>query len=86
MVVSTMEDPFLDRLGAAPLALGVRLGFLPPSCVLVGTVVVLVVESWILSGSGPTWSCSSWLFLFLLRTTLLDTVAACSLTIVVVAT
>ncbi|KAH0358084.1 hypothetical protein KCU83_g204, partial [Aureobasidium melanogenum] len=39
MVVSTMEDPFLDRLGAVPLALGVRLGFLPPSCVLVGTVV-----------------------------------------------
>ncbi|KAG9533484.1 hypothetical protein KCU93_g42, partial [Aureobasidium melanogenum] len=40
IVVSTIEDPFLDRLGAAPLALGVRLGFLPPSCVLVGTVVL----------------------------------------------
>jgi hypothetical protein len=70
------EEAFRESLGSC-LALDIRLGFAPPSCVLVGTVVLSVVSdpaSEVAAGEGQSGSVTSFRFRF--RIIWLETVAA----------
>ena len=82
MLVSIMFEEELRRSVPGRLPVAVRRGFLPPSCVFVGTIVVEVsllpsVELWVSTASVAG---SSRVFRFRFLTTCVETVAACSLT------
>lgn len=73
------DEAFRESFGGC-LTLGIRLGFAPPSCVLVGIVVLSVATdpaSEVAAGEGQSGSVASFRFRF--RIIWLETVAACSL-------